>query len=80
MPTPSKHSNQLFRRRWFDEESVTTCVRWYLSCPLSYRDLVRMKGERGVRVSHTTIMRWTIRYAFEFGHRWRRVSRRPRAS
>jgi hypothetical protein len=48
--------------------------------PLSYRDLVRMKSERGVHVSHTTIMRWTIRYASEFEHRWRRFGRRPRAS
>ena len=33
------------------------CVRWYLSYKLSFRDLVEMMGERGLCLSHTTIMR-----------------------
>ena len=32
-------------------------------------------AERGVVVSHTTIMRWVIRYAPEFEKRWSRFSR-----
>jgi IS6 family transposase len=36
-------------------------VRWYITYRLSYRDLVAMMAERGVIVSHTTIMRWVIR-------------------
>jgi hypothetical protein len=31
-------------------------VRWYVTYRLSYRDLVAMMAERGVIVSHTTIM------------------------
>jgi len=34
------------------------CVRWYLCYKLSFRDLVEMMAERGLHLSHTTIMRW----------------------
>ena len=39
---------------------------------LSYRDLVEILGERGLPISHTTILRWVVRYAethlrWEFG-------------
>ena len=34
------------------------CVRWYLKYPLSYRMLVKMIEERGLNLTHTTIMRW----------------------
>jgi hypothetical protein len=34
-----------------------------------------MMAERGVVVSHTTIMRWVIRYAPEFEKRWSRFGR-----
>ena len=40
----------------FDAEIVVLCVRWYLSFKLSYRDLVGMKSERGIRLVHTTIL------------------------
>jgi transposase-like protein len=39
---------------------ILLCVRWYLDYKLSYRDLVRMMAERGIRVSHTTILRWVV--------------------
>jgi transposase-like protein len=32
-------------------------------------------AERGVTVSHTTIMRWVLRYVPEFEKRWNRFSR-----
>jgi transposase-like protein len=50
-------------------------VRWYISYRLSYRDLVAMMAERDVSVSHTTIMRWVIRYVPEFEKHWNRVAR-----
>jgi transposase-like protein len=37
---------ELFKGRHFDPEIVVLCVRWYLSCKWSYRDLVAMMGER----------------------------------
>jgi transposase-like protein len=34
------------RRRVFDAEMIELCVRWYITCRLSYRDLVGMMAER----------------------------------
>src|SRR5437016_4766671 len=48
----------IYRRRRFPREVIETCVRWYLTYRLSYRDLVAMMSERDVHVAHTTIMRW----------------------
>jgi transposase-like protein len=36
---------------------------------------VDMMAERGVDVSHTTILRWVQRYVPEFGRRWRHYAR-----
>lgn len=47
------------------------CTRWYLRYSLSYRDLVEMMAERGLTVSHTTIMRWVHEYGPELDHRVR---------
>ena len=49
-------------------------MRWYITYRLSYRDLVAMMAERGVIISHTTIMRWVIQYVPEFGKRWNRFA------
>jgi len=56
----------IYRRRMFDAEIIELCVRWYITYRLSYRDLVAMMAERGVEVSHTTILRWVVRYVPEF--------------
>ena len=41
---------------------------------LSYRDLVEMMAERGVALSHTTILRWVQHYVPEFEKRWLRYA------
>jgi hypothetical protein len=66
----------MYRRRRFEAEIIELCVRWYITYRLSYRDLVAMMAERGVAVSHTTILRWVIRYVPEFEKRWDRWARR----
>ena len=48
----------IYRRRRFEAEIIELCVRWYITYRLSYRDLVAMMAERGLAVSHTTILRW----------------------
>ncbi len=48
---------------------------WYLSLNLSYRDLVAMRGERGISLAHTTILRWVQHYTPEFVKRWNRYAR-----
>jgi transposase-like protein len=70
----------IYRRRRFEAEIIELCVRWYITYRLSYRDLVAMMAERGLAVSHTTILRWVIRYVPEFEKRWNRRARDVHAS
>jgi transposase-like protein len=51
----------IYRRRRCPRDVIETCVRWYLTYRLSYRDLVALMAEREVHVAHTTIMRWVLR-------------------
>jgi len=46
-------------------------VRWYLSYPLSYRQVTEMVNERGIEVDHTTIYRWVQEYSPEIDKRFR---------
>ena len=62
----------IYRRRQFPAETIEQRVRWYITYRLSYRDLVAMMAEQGVVVSHTTIMRWVLRYVPEYERRWAR--------
>jgi transposase-like protein len=41
----------LFRQRWFTDDVIVTCVRWYLRFKLSYRDLSELARELGVCVA-----------------------------
>jgi transposase-like protein len=70
----------LFKGRHFDREIIVLCVRWYLRFKLSSRDLVQMMAERGVALTHTTILRWVQRYVPEFEKRWNQYSRPVGAS
>ena len=65
----------IYRGRRFQTETIELCVRWYITYRLSYRDLVAMMAERGIIVSHTTIMRWVLRYVPKFEERWARHAR-----
>ena len=56
-------SKYLFIWKHFEKRIILLCVRWYLKYPLSYRNLVEMIEERGISVSHTTIMRWVHQYS-----------------
>ena len=64
--------NPLFSGRWFEDDIILLCLRWYFRFKLSYRDLVAILGERGLSISHSTILRWVIRYAETCERRWRR--------
>lgn len=70
----------MYLRRRFPPELIELCVRWYITYRLSYRDLMAMMAERGVTVSHTTILRWVLRYVPEFEKRWARYARPVDAS
>jgi transposase-like protein len=68
-------TSNLFKGRHFDQDIIVLCVRWYLRFKLSSRDLVQMMAERGVTLTHTTILRWVQRYVPEFEKRWNKYSR-----
>jgi transposase-like protein len=55
----------IYRRRRFCVETIELFVRWYITYRLSYRDRVAMMAEREIAVSHTTIMRWVLKYVPE---------------
>jgi transposase-like protein len=65
----------IYRHPRFSADTIELCVRWYITYRLSYRYLVDMMAERGVTVSHTTIMRWVLRYVPEYEKRWARFAR-----
>jgi transposase-like protein len=65
----------IYRNRRFQSEIIELCVRWYLTYRLSYRDLAEMMAERGIAMSHSTILRWVQRYVPEFERRWARYAR-----
>jgi len=76
MPRRTTTRNPLFAKRWFSDEAVITCVRWYLRFRFSYRDLAELSAELGVRVSPSTILRWVVRYSLVFEQHWRRFELR----
>jgi transposase-like protein len=49
-------AQELFKGRHFDQEIIVLCVRWYLTFKLSSRDLVQLMAERGISLTHTTIL------------------------
>jgi transposase-like protein len=59
--TPPRARDPIYRRRRFEAETIEQCVRWYITYRLSYRDLAALMAERGLNLSHTTILRWVIR-------------------
>jgi putative transposase len=59
---------------------ILTAVRWYLAYPLSSRQVLELLAERGIDVSHRTILNWVQafgpRLADEVRRRRRPVGRR----
>ncbi|MEO5969965.1 MAG: IS6 family transposase [Bdellovibrionia bacterium] len=59
----------------FESEIILQCVRWYLSYPLSYRNLEEMMLERGIEVDHSTVNRWVLKYTPELEKSFRKYKR-----
>ena len=51
-----------FKNKHYKAEIILLTVRWYLRYGLTYRHLTEMMAERGLSISHTTIMRWVHEY------------------
>jgi hypothetical protein len=69
-----KTIEELFKGRHFEQEIIILCMRWYLRFKLSSRALVEIMAERGLAISHTTILRWVQRFVPEFEKRWNRYA------
>ena len=65
-----KHA-PLFRGRHFADEVITLAVHWYSRFSLSLRELEELLRERNIVVDHSTLWRWTQRYAPELDKRLR---------
>lgn len=61
----SKQGNQMISFKWrhFQKDIILLVVRWYVSYPLSYRNIEEMMLERGITVDHSTINRWVVYYS-----------------
>src|SRR6185295_6204345 len=70
----------IYRGRRFQTQTIELCVRWYITYRLSYRDLTAMLAERGIVVSHTTVMRWVLHCVPEYERRWARFAKRTDSS
>jgi hypothetical protein len=62
MATSHSIRDPLFLRRWFEDEVIIVAVRWYLACPLSYRQMCELLRDRGISVPLSTVMRSVLRY------------------
>ena len=51
-----------FGKVLFSTETIMTAIRLYLSYGISYRDVEEILLERGIKVDHTTIYRWVIKF------------------
>ncbi len=60
--------------RW-PVDVILTAVRWYLAYPLSSRQVVELLAERGIDVSHRTVLNWVQTFGPQLAaevRRWRR--------
>ena len=69
LPIPSNH------RVWSRFNFQLRLAHFHFRFKLSYRDLVTILAERGLPISHTTILRWVVRYAETCEKRWSRFER-----
>jgi transposase-like protein len=52
-----------FKGAHFPQDIILTGVRWYVAYPLSTRHVEELMRERGVKMDHSTINRWVIKYS-----------------
>ena len=52
-----------FKWRHFKKTIILMAVRWYLAYALSYRNIEELMAERGIKVDHSTLQRWVVKYS-----------------
>ena len=53
----------MFKGCHYPSEFILMAIRYYVSYPLSYRNIEEVFSERGINVDHATINRWVIKFA-----------------
>ena len=66
-----------FKQRHFKQDVILMLIRWYVAYALSYRDIEELAMERGLKVDHSTINRWVIRYSPQLEESFRKRHKRP---
>src|ERR687888_642959 len=56
--TYTEDSGSAFSGYRWPRDVILTAVRWYLAYPLSSRQVLELLAERGVDVSHRTVLNW----------------------
>src|ERR671939_233839 len=74
--TFTEHSVSAFSGYRWPAEVILTAVRWYLAYPLSSRQVLELLAERGIDVSHRTILDWVQAFGPQLADEVRR-RRRP---
>src|SRR5262245_10453622 len=69
-----------FKGAHFPQDIILTAVRWYVAYPLSTRHVEELMRERGVRVDHSTVNRWVIKYSPQLEGAFHRRKRLVRVS
>ena len=52
-----------FKGSHFPKDITLMSVRWYVSYPLSYRQVEELLEERGIDVDHATVNRWLVKHS-----------------
>src|SRR5919202_1737667 len=74
--TFTQHSASAFSGCRWPAEVILTAVRWYLAYPLSSRQVLELLAERGIDVSHRTVLNWVRTFGPQLAAEIRR-RRRP---
>src|SRR5919108_5919248 len=78
--TFTENSTSAFSGYRWPAEVILTAVHWYLAYPLSSRQVLELLAERGIDVSHRTVLNWVQAFgpqlAAEVRRRRRPVGRR----
>jgi transposase-like protein len=74
--TFTEHTASAFSGYRWPADVILTAVRWYLAYPLSSRQILELLAERGIGVSHRTILNWVQAFGPQLAAEVRR-RRRP---
>jgi transposase-like protein len=73
----TEHSASAFSGYRWPADVILTAVRWYLAYPLSSRQVLELLAERGIDVSHRTVLTWAQVFEPLLAAELRRHGRRP---